>query len=86
MITKGFMINMVTGRRNQVLKCKVCGLQSTKSFEIENHVRRHSKSRPFICNKCGFSFTTQGNKTRHQANGSCLSKKSKAPKHKQSNL
>lgn len=86
LFTRSFMINMATGRRNQVLKCKLCTMTSTKSFEMENHVRRHSRSRPFICNLCGFPFTTQGNKTRHQANASCFRNRRKVPTNDQDGM
>lgn len=69
--TKKLVTNQQTGRRNQVLQCKICQTVSNKTFEMENHIRKHSKSRPFICEKCGFSFTTMGNKLRHLAHDSC---------------
>ena len=75
--TKTFVTNAKTGRRNQLLRCKICFMTSTKSFEMENHIRLHTRSRPFICQRCGVTFTTMGNKQRHLAHDSCGKQKSK---------
>lgn len=73
--TKSSITNPRTGRKCQELRCRICSETKNTAFLMENHVRKHTKSRPFMCNICTVAFTTAGNLQRHKSHNSCFKQK-----------
>lgn len=46
--------------------CHSCGYQTRRKDHMENHVRVHTKERPFACRHCGWTFSDPCNQRRHE--------------------
>ncbi|XP_051990862.1 gastrula zinc finger protein XlCGF49.1-like [Xyrauchen texanus] len=60
--------NVTTGE-NALTKiyfiCPQCGRSFTQQHHLKDHMRIHTRERPFTCPQCGKSFTQQGQLKRH---------------------
>ena len=45
--------------------CQYCGRGWAKPSVLEKHIRSHTNERPFPCAKCGLSFKTKSNLSKH---------------------
>eukprot|EP00112_Aurelia_sp_Birch-Aquarium-sp1_P016410 Seg3718.2 transcript_id=Seg3718.2/GoldUCD/mRNA.D3Y31 product="Zinc finger protein Xfin" protein_id=Seg3718.2/GoldUCD/D3Y31 len=61
--------------------CEVCGKQITSRKNLKEHMKVHSKSKPFICEVCGKAFSQRGNLGRHRRNHMEKDAKEKQEKH-----
>ena len=64
------VMNPETQRVKLYFRCKYegCGQQFSKSCNLRDHFRKHTKMRPFNCHLCGKTFTQSGNLGRHLRN------------------
>jgi len=52
--------------KNKHYLCSECGNTLKSKSAMEIHMRRHTDSRPFVCQICGHGFRANGNLMRHQ--------------------
>jgi len=48
--------NEVTGRLKQILTCKICRLQTSRLYNMKDHVSKHLDIRPYECPSCHERF------------------------------
>jgi uncharacterized Zn-finger protein len=49
------------------LKCRYCGKQFAKNFDMQQHMRSHTGEKPFQCVVCGRAFSQKSNVKKHMA-------------------
>jgi len=55
-----------TRRFQQTLICDVCGYSFAKQAAMKNHLRSHTREKPFPCRGCFKQFSQAANRDRHE--------------------